>query len=477
MKEVYTPSRLNQSSIKTRPQGGKIAVLHSTAKKTNENWAFNATRMKLLDLYIWLLLAVLLTFYKADADTLAEFFKQYDKALPPGFEKGDRVVIKCTLYVESFGNIEEANMEYKVYGYFRQYWNDPRLAGRFNRTLTLHGGDIDKLWTPDPFCYNARESNMMMPNEETHTFAHIQPNGNLELSKGVTLLASCVMNLQEFPLDTQTCFLRFGSYGHSVEEIVYEWFPGQTEVLVGNSEMAQFEYKGSNLSSKFELFSEEKFSILTATFYFHRRIGYFLIQVYFPNIFVVVLSWIVFWMEKDDIGNRMALGITTILTIMFLLGSLNGNLPKVSYPKALDWYLLVSFSFVFFSLIECLIVFLFARSAADTQEDKAVVKKRRAPLATRICLALKNCFFGSRTHRRPSETGTPNDESTRYQDDVEMAYGATKTNSVLVDDGHFDETTLRRNRMMKRAEVIDSASRILFPLAFVVYNVYYWSYY
>ena len=79
-------------------------------------------------------------------------------------------------------------------------------------------------------------------------------------------------------------------------------------------------------------------------------------------------------MEKDDIGNRMALGITTILTIMFLLGSLNGNLPKVSYPKALDWYLLVSFSFVFCSLIECLIVFLFARSAAGTQEDKAVVK-------------------------------------------------------------------------------------------------------
>ena len=41
-----------------------------------------------------------------------------------------------------------------------------------------------------------------------------------------------------------------------MEEIVYEWFPGKTEVLVGNSEMAQFDYKGSNLSSKFELFSE-----------------------------------------------------------------------------------------------------------------------------------------------------------------------------------------------------------------------------
>ena len=113
------------------------------------------------------------------------------------------------------------------------------------------------------------------------------------------------------------------------------------------------------------------FSTITATFVFHRRIGYFLIQVYFPDIFVVVLSWIVFWMEKDDIGNRMALGITCVLTIMFLLGSLNGNLPKVSYPKALDWYLLVSFSFVFLSLIECLLVYLCkTRSSKDDRHLK-----------------------------------------------------------------------------------------------------------
>ena len=107
---------------------------------------------------------------------------------------------------------------------------------------------------------------------------------------------------------------------------------------------------------------------MTATFSFERRIGYYLIQVYFPDIFVVVLSWIVFWMDKDDMGNRMTLGITSILTIMFLLGSLNGNLPKVSYPKALDWYLLVSFSFVFLTLIECTIVFLFESSAKQDEE-------------------------------------------------------------------------------------------------------------
>ena len=103
-------------------------------------------------------------------------------------------------------------------------------------------------------------------------------------------------------------------------------------------------------------------------FSFKRRVGYYFIQVYLPAIFVVALSWIVFWMGKDAMGDRMTLGITTILAVMFLLGSLNGNLPKVSYPKALDWYLLMSFTFVFLSLVECMTVFVLNLSAAEHKE-------------------------------------------------------------------------------------------------------------
>lgn len=88
-------------------------------------------------------------------------------------------------------------------------------------------------------------------------------------------------------------------------------------------------------------------------------------------------------MEKDDIGNRMALGITTILTIMFLLGSLNGNLPKVSYPKALDWYLLVAFSFVFLSLMECMVVYVFTLIAKS--DDTQIKYKVNCSLTSLVC--------------------------------------------------------------------------------------------
>ena len=64
----------------------------------------------------------------------------------------------------------------------------------------------------------------------------------------------------------------------------------------------------------------------------------------------------------------MAVGITTILTIVFLLGSANASLPRVSYAKAIDWYLMVSFAFIFAALVECMLVFHFRIDAKDNNK-------------------------------------------------------------------------------------------------------------
>ncbi|KAM7431903.1 hypothetical protein ABFA07_017593 [Porites harrisoni] len=408
-------------------------------------------------------------------DVITAFFEGYDKAVRPGFENGTPVTIRSSIYVESFGNIEEANMEYKVYMYFRQLWGDSRLAGKLNSTFTIRGGDIDNMWVPDPFCYNARESNLMLPNEEVHSLVHIQPDGDVLMSKGMTVLASCDMNLQDFPLDSQTCNLKIGSYAYSTRDIVYEWIPG--EVLIGNKEMAQFYYKGSNLSSYIDVYSTGNFSTITVTFSFQRRIGYYLIQIYFPTIFVVMLSWIVFFMEKDDIGNRMALGITTILTIMFLLGSLNGNLPKVSYPKALDWYLLVGFSFVFLSLIECMIVYVLTVKATEKGNNvkfENYGNSRWERVHSWLKLAIASKSAKSWTDSKHQGNGSANLQS---QDDLEMVQNATKSNNTVLEDGSRDADSVQTKTMATVATAIENIARILFPLAFISYNIFYWTYY
>ena len=67
-------------------------------------------------------------------------------------------------------------------------------------------------------------------------------------------------------------------------------------------------------------------------------------------------------------GGRVGLGITTILTIMFLLGSVNTSLPRVSYPKAIDWFLIASFLMVFLVLAECIVVYIL-RPKKDDKND------------------------------------------------------------------------------------------------------------
>ena len=111
------------------------------------------------------------------------------------------------------------------------------------------------------------------------------------------------------------------------------------------------------------------YSVLIISFYFKRRLGYYIIQVFFPDTLVVVMSWIVFWMDPRDTGDRVGLAITTVLTIMFLLGSVNMSLPRVSYPKAIDWYLIGSFLFVFLVLVECILVYILRPRNRDSKKS------------------------------------------------------------------------------------------------------------
>lgn len=71
-----------------------------------------------------------------------------------------------------------------MYAYFHLTWKDPRLSGKVNHTLTLKGDKITNIWVPDPYCYNARESNMMIPDEETHSNLKIKPDGEIYYSRG-----------------------------------------------------------------------------------------------------------------------------------------------------------------------------------------------------------------------------------------------------------------------------------------------------
>ena len=61
-------------------------------------------------------------------------------------------------------------------------------------------------------------------------------------------------------------------------------------------------------------FFEGKYTRLKATFRFERRMGFYLIQVYLPSIIITMLSWLSFYIDPRDIGDRVSLGKLRVST-------------------------------------------------------------------------------------------------------------------------------------------------------------------
>uniref|UniRef100_A0A8R1EIN6 Neur_chan_LBD domain-containing protein n=2 Tax=Caenorhabditis japonica TaxID=281687 RepID=A0A8R1EIN6_CAEJA len=81
-------------------------------------------------------------------------------------------------------------------------------------------------------------------------------------------------------------------------------------------------------------------------------------------------SWVSFALGSRAIPARTMLGVNSLLAIVFQFGNIMRNLPRVSYIKGIDVWMLVSMTFIFCSLLELAIVGFMVR-------DETVTKKKQ----------------------------------------------------------------------------------------------------
>lgn len=110
---------------------------------------------------------------------------------------------------------------------------------------------------------------------------------------------------------------------------------------------------------------------LRATFALQRKLPYHLLNTYLPTSLIVIISWLSFWINPDNVPARISLAISTFLTLhtastseyltlkMFIRNSyeffaivIKTSLPPVSYLRAVDVWLFFCQAAVFMTLIE-----------------------------------------------------------------------------------------------------------------------------
>lgn len=104
-----------------------------------------------------------------------------------------------------------------------------------------------------------------------------------------------------------------------------------------------------------------------------------------------MLSWVGFWINEHSVPARFSLGITTVLAITTLLFGVQASLPKVGYIKAIDFYLLGSFLFVFGALVEFAVIC----TVTDLREEKSRVASEGNNDSTRDPSTILACGFSS----------------------------------------------------------------------------------
>uniref|UniRef100_A0A3Q3W9T6 Uncharacterized protein n=1 Tax=Mola mola TaxID=94237 RepID=A0A3Q3W9T6_MOLML len=374
----------------------------------------------------------------------------YDNRLRPG-SGGAVTEVKTDIFVTSFGPVSDVEMEYTMDMFFRQTWVDERLKFEGpTEILRLNNRMVDKIWIPDTFFRNSKKSishNMTTPNK----LFRIMQNGTVLYTMRLTISAECPMRLMDFPMDGHACPLRFGSYAYTSSEIMFTWKKGSVasvECPKESMSLLQYDLVGQTLSSEIFKSNTGHYSVQVVHFHLQRKIGYYLIQTYIPLIMVVVLSQVSFWINKESVPARTVAGITTVLTMTTLSISARQSLPKLSYATAMDWFIAVCFAFVASALVEFAAVNYFATLQANRLKKRKARQDKLEELVTSSEDGLKRRNH-SVCHSEPGE--------------------APPLPIFLQQGSAFPQIP-----QLAGTSPIDKYARILFPMAFALFNLVYW---
>ncbi|XP_058886027.1 glycine receptor subunit alpha-2 isoform X8 [Acipenser ruthenus] len=386
--------------------------------------------------------------------------------------------------------------DYRLNIFLRQQWNDPRLAYSEypDDSLDLDPSMLDSIWKPDLFFANEKGANFHDVTTD-NKLLRIFKDGNVLYSIRLTLILSCPMDLKNFPMDVQTCAMQLESFGYTMNDLIFEWLDESPVQVADGLTLPQFILKDEKeLGYCTKHYNTGKFTCIEVKFHLERQMGYYLIQMYIPSLLIVILSWVSFWINMDAAPARVALGITTVLTMTTQSSGSRASLPKVSYVKAIDIWMAVCLLFVFAALLE------YAGVNFVSRQHKEFLRLRKRQRRQNKALVIGNesvesvrCMNGLQS-KASSTYGTlnqTNSTSSRDEDAIRESRfnfsGYGMGHCLQVKDGTAakaappnppppppdDSDTIKR-KFVDRAKRIDTVSRAAFPLAFLIFNIFYW---
>lgn len=237
--------------------------------------------------------------------------------LPPWIHTGQITQVRTQLlftYIQSITLTELATSFHLI-----QQWEDVRL--QYDASSMKFAGkyvlmDIDKyvmIWTPDSYISNAIlevQHSVTKPN----VFIRIYPNGTLVKSTRLTVHTPCPLTSQGFPRGFQSCEVTIESYTYSSSEINMTW--DHQSPFSYKDEFSTSGLSVTNIKQSICKDTTREYPCLKYNVWIMRDFSQYILRIYVPSLFIVILGWVGMWIDKAQVGARTSLGVLGVLSIV-----------------------------------------------------------------------------------------------------------------------------------------------------------------
>ena len=101
-----------------------------------------------------------------------------------------------------------------------------------------------------------------------------------------------------------------------------------------------------------------------------RKLGFYIWKIILPLILIVMMSWIVFWINPEQFALQIGVSTTSMLTLIAYRFVMVELLPNISYLTRIDYFIIGSTLLVFLALIQAVVTAVLAESKKNTQAKR-----------------------------------------------------------------------------------------------------------
>ncbi len=273
--------------------------------------------------------------------------------------EGTPTQISLSLFLVDLKKVDGAEQLVNVDFFVRADWLDERLNSQDARNW-----DVSEIWQPQLQVANEGRLFTRMP-----TKVSSDGEGNATFLQRYVGTLSIPLNLADFPFDTQRLWIHIvsGRPETEVEITINEDRTGRAP----NFSVPDWTINSTSARSlPFQAPTGVDHQGLVFEVFAKRQVSFYIWKILLPLTLVVIMSWMVFWLDDVQVSSQLSVAVTSMLTMIayrFVLGRLLPNLP---YLTRLDIFSLSATFLVFLAMIEVVITSNLATKGKGEQSKR-----------------------------------------------------------------------------------------------------------